>query len=230
MVFDSSLLPSRRDFLKVGFITVYIMANIVSVKFVKVFWLNLPAGTLLIPLVFLFADAYNELYGRRESQRLIWLGFYANLLVFVISKITVWAVPADFWAGHAEAYNYVINSAPKIIFASITAYLVSQSYDVWLFHLLRRLSRGRWFWLRKNASTLTSQFIDTLILIGVLVFFGVVPAAVAWSVIGSNYLVKTFFGLIDTPLCYLLIWRRKKINGPASVQGIADENSDAEIS
>ena len=222
MVFSKWFFPSRRDVIMVGFVTTYLMANIVSVKFVKLFWLNLPAGTLLIPLTFLFADAFSELYGRREAQRLIWLGFYANLLVVIISKITIWVAPADFWVGHAEAYNYVISSAPKLIIACIAAYLISQSYDVWLFDLIRRLTRDRWFWLRKNASTLTSQFIDTAVLIGILVLFGVVPAVVAWSVIGSNYLVKSIFGLIDTPLCYLLIWRRRaakeKVNVPEQIQ------------
>lgn len=209
MVFDRSQLPSRRDLLVVGFIAVYLMANIVSVKFVKLFWLNLPAGTFLFPLTFLFTDALSEIYGRKEAQRAVWLGFYANLLVILIIKFTVWLTPADFWQ-NAAAYNLIINSAPKIIIASLIAYLVSQSHDVWAFHLWRRLTRGRWLWLRNNASTLVSQFIDTIVLIGVLVLFGVVPAAVAWSIIGSNYLVKAAFALLDTPLCYLLVWRKKK--------------------
>lgn len=208
MVFDRNNLPSRRDLLAVGFITAYIMANIVSVKFVKILWLDLPAGTLLFPLTFLFTDAFSELYGRREAQRLIWLGFYANLLVIFIIKLTVWVAPADFWQ-HSEAYNLIINSAPKIIMASIIAYIVSQSHDVWAFHFWKRLTKGRWLWLRNNASTLTSQLLDTVVLIGLLTWLGVVPAASAVAVMWSNYQVKAAFAFLDTPLCYLLVWRRK---------------------
>lgn len=208
MVFDKRYLPSRRDLIVVGFITTYLMANIVSVKFVKLFWLNLPAGTFLFPLTFLFTDALAELYGRKEAQRAVWLGFYANLLVILLVKFTVWLAPADFWQ-NSEAYNLIFNSTPKIIIASLIAYLVSQSHDVWAFHFWRRLTRGRWLWLRNNASTLVSQFVDTVVLIGMLVVFGVVPTAVAWSIISSNYLVKAVIALLDTPFCYLLVWRRR---------------------
>ncbi len=208
MVFDRNNLPSRRDLLAVGFIATYIMANIVSVKFVKILWLDLPAGTLLFPLTFLFTDAVSELYGRREAQRLVWLGFYANLLVILIIKLTVWVTPADFWK-HAEAYNLIIDSAPKIIIASIIAYIISQSHDVWAFHFWKRLTKGRWLWLRNNASTLVSQLLDTVVLIGLLTWLGVVPAASAVAVMWSNYQVKAAFAFLDTPLCYILVWRRK---------------------
>ncbi|MBU0707263.1 queuosine precursor transporter [Patescibacteria group bacterium] len=208
MLFDRKNLPSRRDLLVVGFVTTYVMANIISVKFVKLFWLNLPAGTFLFPLTFLFTDAFSELYGRKEAQRLVWLGFYANLLVILIIKLSIWLTPANFWE-HSEAYNLIINSAPKIIVASLVAYIISQSHDVWAFHFWRRITKGRWLWLRNNASTIISQLIDTVVLIGILYFFGIVPAAAAFSIISSQYLVKIVFALIDTPLCYILVWRRK---------------------
>ncbi len=209
MVFDRLNMPSRRDLLAVGFIASYIIANIISVKFVKLFWLDLPAGTLLFPLTFLFTDAFSELYGRKEAQKLVWLGFYANLIVLVAIKISVWITPADFWQ-NAEAYKLIIDSAPKIILASIIAYLVSQSHDVWAFHFWKKITGGRWLWFRNNASTLVSQLIDTVVLIGLLSWFGVVPAASALAVMWSNYQVKAAFALLDTPLCYVLVWRRRK--------------------
>ncbi|MDD5341947.1 MAG: queuosine precursor transporter [Patescibacteria group bacterium] len=211
MIFNRNQLPSRRELLTVGFIVAYVIANIVSVKFVKFMWLNLPAGTLLYPLTFLFTGVLCELYGKKAVQRIIWLGFYANLIVLLLIKFSIWLTPADFWKNTA-AFNLIMDFAPKVILASIIAYLVAQSNGVWIFSFLKERTKGKYLWLRNNAATIIGQLLDTVILIVLLMWFGVIPAATAWTIIGSHFMVKTFFSLIGTPFCYLLAWRRQTQN------------------
>ena len=111
--------------------------------------------------------------------------------------------PASFWEGQ-DAYNTTLGSVPRIVLASMLAYLVSQHHDVFAFHLWRRLTKGRFLWLRNNASTMVSQGIDTVLFI-TIAFVGVVPTNVLLNMILGQYVIKLCIAVADTPICYALV-------------------------
>jgi uncharacterized integral membrane protein (TIGR00697 family) len=88
------------------------------------------------------------------------------------------------------------------VFGSLLAYLISQRFDVWVFHLIKKKTRGRHLWLRNNGSTMLSQAIDTIIY-GVVVWLGVVDFATAMQLALAKYFFKVIIALIDTPFIYL---------------------------
>jgi len=83
----------------------------------------------------------------------------------------------------------------------MTAYLISQHHDVWAFHFWRDKTKGKYLWMRNNASTMVSQLLDTSIFI-VLAFYGNAPIL---TMIGSQYLIKVLIALCDTPFCYIFV-------------------------
>lgn len=111
--------------------------------------------------------------------------------------------PADFWEGQ-DAYNAILGSVPRIVLASMVAYLVSQHHDVFAFHFWRRLTNGRFLWLRNNASTMVSQGIDTVLFI-TIAFAGTVPLDILGSMLATQYVIKLLIAVADTPLCYALV-------------------------
>ena len=98
-------------------------------------------------------------------------------------------------------FNIVLGQSARVVFASLTAYLISQLNDVFLFHKLKEKTKGRLKWLRNNASTMASQLIDTAIFI-TIAFYGVVPN-LAWMIF-SQYFIKFCLALLDTPFFYFL--------------------------
>jgi hypothetical protein len=105
------------------FITCLITSNIIAVKLVSVFGLVLPAAIIIFPISYIFGDVLTEVYGYRQARRVIWLGFFCNLIAVVAILIGQILQPASFWDGQ-EAYERILGYAPRLLFASFLTYLV----------------------------------------------------------------------------------------------------------
>ena len=86
----------------------------------------------------------------------------------------------------------------------MSAYLISQTFDVWLFHKLKTITQGKYLWIRNNVSTLSSQALDTFIYTFVWVLAGELSFIVAFSIALTKYIFKIFIALIDTIFIYLV--------------------------
>jgi len=187
-----------------AFTTCLLVANIITVNLVAVgIWAVVPAGVIAYPLTFLFTDVISELYGRRTAVRVVWIGFGASLLMLAMIYLARLLPGAAIWEGGA-AYEAVFGMVPRVVLASMLAYLVSQHHDVIAFHFWRRVTGGRFLWLRNNASTMVSQALDTTIFIAVA-FWGLVPPEVVWNLMLTQFLIKIAIAALDTPFCYLMV-------------------------
>lgn len=188
-------------YLSVTFVAALITANLVASKIVAAWGLFVPAGVLAYAITFPMTDVICEVWGRRYAQILVNAGFVVQLLVWLLIVLAIQAPAAPFWTQQA-AYAQVLGSAGRIILASLAAYAVSQTFDVWAFHRLKQLSGGRWLWLRNNAATAVSQLLDTLVFI-TLAFWG---KAELLPLIGGQLVVKWLIAVADTPVVYALVY------------------------
>jgi uncharacterized integral membrane protein (TIGR00697 family) len=101
-----------------------------------------------------------------------------------------------------EATATLFNFTPRFVLGSLLAYLLSQRFDVWVFHAIKEKTNGRHLWLRNNISTMLSQAIDTIVY-GVVVWWGVVDLTTAMQLALAKYLFKILIALLDTPFIYL---------------------------
>ena len=185
------------------FATCLLVANIIAVKLVAVGGWIVPAGVIAYPLTFLFTDVIAELYGRKITSRVVWVGFGVSILMVILVFGGGLLPPASFWEGQS-AYESILGMVPRITLASMIAYLVSQHHDVFAFHFWRQKTKGRFLWLRNNASTMVSQALDTGIFI-TIAFWGTVPAGTLTNMMLSQYVIKLVIAVFDTPFCYLLV-------------------------
>ena len=161
----------------------------------------LSAGALPYPVTFLVTDLLSEIYGRKRANRVVACGFVASLLVLA----TLWlgdqfaAIPES--PVDDETYRSVFQNAWRVIAASMTAYLVAQLVDIRIFHFWKNLTKGKHLWLRNNASTVLSQFLDSLLVVLVL-FGGQQDLGWMWNTVLDLWLFKALVALIDTPLFY----------------------------
>ncbi len=195
------------------FTTCLLVANIITVKLISIAGWVVPAGVIAYPLTFLFTDVITELYGRRTAAKVVWLGFGANLLMVILVFGAKLLPVAPLWEDQA-AYESILGVVPRIVLASMVAYLISQHHDVFAFHFWREKTRARFLWLRNNASTMVSQALDTGIFI-TIAFWGTVPTDVLTEMLLTQYVIKLIIAACDTPFCYLLVgWLKEKVKPP----------------
>jgi len=197
-----------------------ITANIITVKLIAIGGWIVPAGIIAYPLTFLFTDVITELYGRKTASRVVWLGFGASILMVILVVGGRLLPPASFWEGQA-AYESVLGLVPRIVLASMIAYLVSQHHDVFAFQFWREKTKSRFLWLRNNASTMVSQALDTVLFI-TIAFWGIVPNSILVNMLFTQYVIKLGIAALDTPFCYLLVYFLKsKIKPLAGAEAVA---------
>ena len=202
------------------FATCLLIANIIAVKLISVGGWIVPAGIIAYPLTFLFTDVITELYGRQTASRVIWAGFGANLLMVMLVFCGKLLPPAPFWEGQ-PAYESTLGVVPRIVLASMIAYLISQHHDVVAFHFWRKKTKARFLWLRNNASTMVSRALDTGLFI-TIAFWGTISTGILLNMLISQYIIKVAIAAGDTPFCYMLVGLLKgKVKQPSPVDAEA---------
>ena len=175
---------------------------------------NLTAGVLLWPVVFIMTDIINEYFGRKGVR---YMSFTAASLIayaFLMVYFAIGLHPADFWIQRKtnfglvnmdEAFNTIFGQGLWIIIGSLTAFLIGQLVDVYVFHFLRGFTGSSKIWLRATGSTFVSQFIDSFVVLLIAFYFGAgwnLSLVLAIGVV--NYIYKFAVAVFLTPLLYVL--------------------------
>ena len=189
--------------ISVFFVAVLLISNIASSKIVGFGWLTFDAGTLLFPFSYIFGDILTEVYGYKQSRRVIWLGFSAALLMSLVLIVVGYLPPAADW-NNQDAYNKILGLTPRLVLASLAAYLVGEFANSFILAKLKIKTQGRWLWTRTIGSTLVGELLDSVIFV-VLAFGGILATPLLVTVIISNYVFKTAVEVIFTPLTYRFV-------------------------
>ncbi|HUV03301.1 MAG TPA: queuosine precursor transporter [Desulfobacteria bacterium] len=186
------------------FVGLVVMAQILANKIVLFGTFTLPAGVIVYATSFLVTDILCEFYGKKKALEAVWGGFLASILLVLAVKVAIAWPPAPFWTGQ-EAFQSTLQLTERIVLGSLVAYVISQNWDVRVFHKLKEMTGGRHLWLRNNVSTMTSQALDTVIFI-TIAFYGVLPVV---PLIVGQYIVKLLIAALDTPFIYGVHWARR---------------------
>lgn len=192
------------------FVTSLLTANIIAVKLFVVAGVVLPAGVVIFPLSYLFGDVLTEVYGYARTRQVIWLGFFCNLLMVIAIWIGQGLPAAPFWKGQA-AYEDILGFAPRLLVASLAAYLVGEFVNSYILAKLKLATKGRWLWTRTISSTILGQLLDSIVFI-MLAFTGTGVPDLA-SVILAQWLFKSGYEILATPFTYLVVNTLKRIEG-----------------
>jgi len=197
------------------FITALITSNLIFQKFFQWspfgwFTFELSVGILPYPITFIVTDVISEIYGRKRANQLVFIGFIASVFTLLIVVLAN-AVPATDWSPVSdESFTHVFGFTFIAVGASMAAYLIAQLIDVQLFHFWKRLTRGKHLWLRNNASTFSSQLVDTLVILLILCSLDVIPWDKFQLLLINGFLFKVLVAAADTPLVYAAVWFFRK--------------------
>src|SRR5579864_8065378 len=199
------------DTLLAIFLVVLLISNLVGQKICKIGPFNISGAQLLFPLTYIFGDVFTEVYGYAASRRAIWLGFLANGLLAVMGLITVWLPPAPGWPNQ-QAFATVFYQIPRLIVASLVAYWCGEFTNSYTLAKMKLWTRGKALWTRTVGSTITGQFVDTIILV-IIGFGGTAPPLTLATLAASAYIGNVVYEVVATPLTYLVVGFLKRSEG-----------------
>jgi len=180
------------------YIACELIANVTASKPVQLGGMVVPAAIFIYTLTFTLIDLINESLGKEGARKVILTAFLANLLLAAYVQLAVILPPAAFYSGQ-EAFSGVLGSTSRIVFASLTAYLISSLIDAEVFSFWRaRVQRLKW--TRVLVSNAISTWVDSVIFI-TLAFYGTMPV---WVLIKGQYVIKMAITLLSLPLIYLV--------------------------
>jgi queuosine precursor transporter len=209
------------DLIMAVFVTVLVVSNIASSAKVvdlgfSVFKVRLAfdGGTILFPVSYIFGDILTEVYGYRNSRRVIWAGFACLALSAVIFAVLRFLPGESQWQGYAgdAAYMAILGgmSTGGIVLASLAGYWSGEFSNSFILAKMKILTQGRWLWTRTIGSTLVGELVDSVIFITIASIFHVFPWTLFLTLTLTNYLFKCSVEALMTPVTYGAVTFLKK--------------------
>jgi queuosine precursor transporter len=191
------------------FVATLVTSNVIAVKLTALGPFTVPAAIVIFPLAYLFGDVLTEVWGYATARLVIWTGFAANVVAVCFVAIAV-AVPSSPAYADGDAYSSVLGMTPRIVVASLVAYLCGEFLNSFVLAKLKLATRGRMLWTRTIGSTLVGQGVDTVVFISIA-FAGVLPFPVLRTVIRDQWILKVLYEIVATPLTYAIVtWLKRR--------------------
>lgn len=190
------------------YVSALVISELMATKVIHIGWYIGPAGVIIYPFSFMLADVLAELYGGLMARRIVWIGFITLLVFVVATTLGTWLPSAGgptTTGGHA--YDVIFGFVPRIVGASLAAYVVGETLNV---TIMAKLRQRRWFGLRTVLATSVGQLLDSTIFI-TIAFLGLLPTPLVLRMVITQYVAKVLIeAAIGTPLAYAFVrWVRR---------------------
>ncbi len=195
-----------------------IASNLLETKVVRIGPLTATAGLIVFPISYILNDCIAEVWGFKKARLIIWSGFAMNFLVVLFAQFAVMLPAAPFWEGE-EGFNFVFGMAPRIAFASFTAFLAGSFLNAYVMSRMKLRSKGRHFSLRAIASTLAGESADSLIFFPIA-FGGIIPLRELLLMILTQAVLKSLYEAAALPVTVRAVRYIKRVDG----SDVYDEN------
>lgn len=200
------------------FVTCLIVSNIIAIKPVAVGPFFLPAAIIIFPVSYILGDILTEVYGYHRARQVIWIGFACNAVSVAAIYLSILMQPAPFWAfAHfsspeksQEAYAAIFGFIPRLLIASFIAYLAGEFLNAFMMAKIKVAMQGRHLWVRTISSTLLGQMADSAIFI-TMAFYGILPSTVLAKMIMMQWLTKSLYEVLLTPVTYIAVSYIKRV-------------------
>ncbi len=186
-----------------------ITANLLETKVIDLWGLTITGGLLVFPVSYIINDCIAEVWGFKKARLIIWSGFLMNFFVVIMGQLAVWLPSARFWNG-AESFNFIFGLAPRIVVASLSAFLVGSFLNAYVMSRMKLACHGKQFSLRAVLSTVVGETADSLVFFPIA-FGGLIAVRELLLMMLIQILLKTLYEIIVLPLTIRVVnWIKKE--------------------
>lgn len=189
------------------YITCSLASNIMAVKLINIGGTTLTGAVLIFPITYILGDIFTEVYGFKKTKTIIWTGFICNALMIGLLTITIYMPYPESWTGQT-AFEETLGTTPRIFSAGLIAYFFGSILNAMILSKLKVKTKGRFLWLRTILSTIVGEGVDSIIFV-CIVFIGVLSINQLVLMILSQFIWKTCYEIIFTPVTYLVVRKVK---------------------
>ncbi|AVM53641.1 hypothetical protein JN06_02765 [Bacteroides zoogleoformans] len=188
-----------------------IAANLLETKVIQVFGITVTAGLLVFPISYIINDCIAEVWGFRKTRLIIWSGFAMNFFVVVLGLVAVALPAAPFWEGEAH-FNFVFGMVPRIVVASLSAFLVGSFLNAYVMSRMKLASNGHNFSARAIWSTVIGETSDSFIFFSVA-FGGIIAWNELLLMMCVQIVLKSMYEALVLPVTIRMVNAIKRIDG-----------------
>ncbi len=216
----------KADILTGLFIAGLISANLLGGKIAKLGPIDFSVGILAFPITFLVTDIIGEVFGKKKAKQVVFIGLISMLFVIILTFISIYLPTAERSYIQHEEFAKMFGISVRFMIASVTAFFLAQMHDIWAFHYWKQKTKGKWLWLRNNASTIVSQAIDSVVFMFIALWHIPVwlakflpfientspkfTAAYIFTLLMPWWILKVVMAIADTPFMYCGVkWLKK---------------------
>jgi uncharacterized integral membrane protein (TIGR00697 family) len=162
------------------------------------------SGVLFFPISYIFGDILTEVYGYGRDRRVVWAGFGALIFASIMAAVVVHLPPSESSLANQAAVEAIFGNTPRIVLASITAFLCGTFVNSYVLAKMKIWTRGRWLWTRIVGSTLCGELVDSVIFYFVA-FYGRMPGTHLVAIMFTQYALKSAWEIVAAPLTYRVV-------------------------
>jgi len=185
-----------------------ITANLLEIKVISIFGITITAGLLVFPISYIINDCIVEVWGFRKARLIIWSGFAMNFFVVLMGQIAVNLPAAPFWEGE-NSFNFVFNMAPRIVLASLMAFVVGSFLNAFVMSKMKIAHGGKYFSLRAILSTFAGETADSLIFFPIA-FGGLFAWSELFILMGTQIVLKSLYEVVALPITVRVVKKIKE--------------------
>jgi uncharacterized integral membrane protein (TIGR00697 family) len=196
------------------YVAFVLVSNIVAYKIALydfgIFEIYATSGVIVFSITFLLTDIVNEKFGLKTTQKMIFISFLSQIISILLILFSIYLTPAGFWADQ-ESFSRILGFTPRVVIASLVAFLISENLDAFLFTKFKAITKGKHLWARNIFSSIPSMALDTFLFV-FFAFYGIQPVL---KVFIGILIIKWMVGIIDIPFMYLnryIIFKRDNQN------------------
>ncbi len=193
------------------FATCLLISNILATKILMIGPWAAPAGVLIFPIAYILNDVITEVWGFAKARLIIWTGFAVNILAVLFFSLGIVIPGAPFWQNQ-EAFATVLGNTPRIVIASLSAYLIGSFLNAFVMSRMKVATKGKGFGIRAILSTLVGESADSIIFVSIA-FAGVFPIGVLLIMIFTQAVLKTVYEVLILPVTIWVVEFVKRAEG-----------------
>lgn len=188
-----------------------ITANLLETKVIQICGITVTAGLLVFPVSYIINDCIVEVWGFRKARLIIWSGFAMNFFTVLLGLAAVALPAAPFWEGEAH-FNFIFGLAPRIVTASLLAFLVGSFLNAYVMSRMKLRSHGRHFSARAFWSTVVGETADSCIFFPIA-FGGIIAWQELMMMMAVQILLKSLYEVVILPVTIRVVRAIKRIEG-----------------